>query len=171
MTYKKKLLLVVAGIAVAIQFIRPDFHNPKVDDAVALHADKAVTAILQKACYDCHSDETKYPWYSNVAPVSWFMANHINSGRKALDFSQWENIDPSVRIARLERGEHLLDIKLMPLGSYTLMHDGANLTEQQRATLAQFFAEQIKALKVSVGKPVTGDNFSGEVEEGREGRV
>lgn len=171
MTYKKKLLLTVAGIAVAIQFIRPDFHNPEVNEAVALHADKEVTAILQSACYDCHSDETKYPWYSNIAPVSWFMANHINSGRKALNFSQWETIDPSVRIARMERAEHLLHIKLMPLGSYTMMHDGADLTDAQRTKLAQFFGEQIKALKAAEGKPVNDDGFTGKVEEAQEGRV
>ena len=143
------MLMWIAGAAVAIQFIRPAFHNPEVDDAVALHADKPVAMILENACYDCHSDKTKYPWYSNVAPVSWFMANHISEGRKAMNFSHWENIDPNVRIARLERAEHLLDIDLMPVGSYTLMHKGANLTVKQKQTLAQFFDDQLKALKAS----------------------
>jgi len=142
MTYKTKMLFFVAGAVVAIQFIRPDFHNPVVDAKVALHADKPVAVVLENACYDCHSNETKYPWYSNVAPVSWFMANHIHKGRKAMDFSNWENIDPATRIARLERAKHLLEIGLMPMSSYELMHDGANLT-------VQFFNEQLKVLKAS----------------------
>ena len=146
---KKKMLFWIAGIAVAIQFIRPDFHDQKVDATVALQADGQVRPILEKACYDCHSDETKYPWYSNVAPVSWFMANHIDHGRKAMNFSNWENIDTQTRIARLERAKHLLHIGLMPLGSYQWMHKGANLTPQQKETLAQFFDEQLKALKAS----------------------
>ena len=158
MTYKKKMLFWIAGAAVAIQFIRPGFHNPEVDDAVALHADEHVAAILKNACYDCHSDTTKYPWYSNVAPVSWFMANHIHDGRKAMNFSNWENIDTDVRIARLKRAKHLVEIGLMPLGSYELMHKGANLTPQQQQTLAQFFDEQLKTLKASEDQSIAKES-------------
>jgi hypothetical protein len=146
------MLFGVAVVAVAIQFIRPDFHNPKVDEKVALHADKQVAVILKNSCYDCHSDETKYPWYSNVAPVSWFMANHIHDGRKAINFSNWENIDTDVRIARLKRAKHLVHISLMPLSGYEMMHKKANLTASQKETLAQFFDEQLRVLKASEGQ-------------------
>jgi hypothetical protein len=145
----KKLLFWVAVFAVAIQFIRPDFHNPKINDAVALHPSKPVAMIMDQACNDCHSDKTKYPWYSNVAPVSWFMANHIDDGRKAINFSNWKNIDTDTRIARLERATHLLKIGLMPLSSYQLMHKGAKLTAQQRDTLISYFDKELKLLKAS----------------------
>ena len=155
------MLFWTVGIVVAIQFIRPDFHNPEVDDTVALRADAQVAPLLKNACYDCHSDETRYPWYSNMAPVSWFMADHINSGRKAMNFSNWENINPDTRIERLKRAKHLTHIGLMPLQSYGLMHEGANLTEQQKTTLSYFFDEQLKALvtKYAPGAESPRENF------------
>ncbi len=151
---QKKMLLWVLGIAVAIQFIRPDFHNHAVDASVALRADAEVTEVLVKACYDCHSDSTSYPWYSNIAPLSWVMANHINRGRMALNFSEWEKIDPKVRLERLERAGHLLHIGRMPVGSYVLMHERADLTEAQKDILRKFFSEQMEVLKAEEVKSV-----------------
>lgn len=149
MTYRKKLLFWIAGIAVAIQFVRPEFDDSKADAAVALHANGQAAVILENACYDCHSDKTRLPWYSNIAPVSWFIANHIHDGRKAINFSRWRAIDPGTRIARLKRAKHLVEIGLMPLGSYRLMHKKANLTKQQAQTLVHFFDEQLKTLNAS----------------------
>ena len=145
----KKTFLWIFAIAVIIQFIRPDFKNPKVDETVALQADHKVMGVLKNACYDCHSNETKYPWYKNVAPVSWFMSDHINSGRKALDFSNWANIDTDTRLTRLKRAKHLIKVGLMPLGSYTWMHKEAILDEKQKETLEEFFDKEIQALQKS----------------------
>jgi len=103
----KKALFGLLAIAIVIQFIRPNFHNPKVDERIALQADEKVMVVLKKACFDCHSNETTYPWYHNVAPVSWFMADHIDEGRKALNFSTWANINADIRIKRIERAKHL----------------------------------------------------------------
>lgn len=77
------------------------------------------------------------------------MANHIDDGRKAIDFSNWKNIDTDTRIARLERATHLLKMRLMPLSSYQLMHKGANLTAQQRDTLISYFDKELQLLKAS----------------------
>ncbi|MBD3829966.1 MAG: heme-binding domain-containing protein, partial [Arcobacter sp.] len=86
------------------------------------------------ACYDCHSNETVYPWYSNIAPFSWVVSNHINEGRKALNFSTWENYSDE------EKKEHLKDIyrtvyASMPLQSYLWIHDDAILTKEQRTMI------------------------------------
>ena len=140
----KKLFYWVLGIAIVIQFIRPDFKNPKVDENATLQADPQVMSVLQGACYDCHSNETKYPWYHNVAPVSWVMADHINTGRKALNFSNWENIDPKIKLERLKRGDHLVAIDVMPIGEYKYMHKKANLNQAQKELLENFFDDQIK---------------------------
>ena len=145
----KKTFLWIFAIAVIIQFIRPDFKNPKVDETVALQADHKVMGVLKNACYDCHSNETKYPWYKNVAPVSWFMSDHINSGRKALDFSNWANIDTDTRLTRLKRAKHLIKVGLMPLDSYTWIHKDAILDENQKETLEQFFDAEIQKLQKS----------------------
>lgn len=142
----KKILYWVFGIAIAIQFIRPDFKNPKVDETVALHADTKVMGILKGACYDCHSNETKYPWYHNIAPVSWVMADHIDSGRKAIDFSNWASLDAEVKLKRLKRAKQLVNNGLMPKGGYSLMHKEANLDKEKKEILEQFFDSQIKSI-------------------------
>ncbi len=88
--------------------------------------------ILRKACYDCHSNEIKYPLYSNIAPFSWVISGHIEEGKKALNFSIWEKYTDS------EKSEHLKDIHrtvyaAMPLQSYLWLHEDANLTKEERS--------------------------------------
>ena len=86
MTKKKKILFAIAMVIILPQFIMIDKSTPEVDPSqdiiVALDAPKEVAEILKKACYDCHSYETKYPWYSNVAPVSWWIEHHIDEARE-----------------------------------------------------------------------------------------
>ena len=141
-----KLLYWVVGIAVVIQFIRPDFQNPKVDNTIALSADPKVMDVLKTSCYDCHSNETKYPWYRNVAPVSWAMADHIDDGRKALNFSSWAKIAPDIKLKRLERAKQLVAKDMMPISEYCLIHKDAVLTQTQKITLQQFFDAEISKL-------------------------
>ena len=142
----KKILFWVVGIAILIQFIRPDFTNAKVDDAVALNANQEVLSVLKTSCYDCHSHETKYPWYHNVAPLSWMMSSNIDAGRQALDFSNWENIDTEVRLERLKRAKKLVNNEMMPKSEYLMMHKNAVLDKEKKETLEQFFDSQIKEL-------------------------
>ena len=141
-----KLLYWIVGIAIVIQFIRPDFKNPKVDDTVALHADAKVASLLKTSCYDCHSNETKYPWYHNVAPISWVMADHIDDGRKALNFSDWANIAPDVKQKRLERAKQLIGHDVMPMSEYCLIHKDAILDKDGKKVLEQFCDEEINKL-------------------------
>ncbi len=145
----KKTVYWVLGFAIAIQFIRPDFHNPKVNEEVALTTDTKVMSVLKTSCYDCHSNETKYPWYHNVAPMSWVMSNNINSGRKALDFSNWVNIDEKVKLERLQRAKQLVNNELMPKSEYVLMHKNAILNNEAKKTLEDFFDAQIQKLSKS----------------------
>lgn len=145
----KKALFGLLAIAIVIQFIRPNFHNPKVDERIALQADEKAMVVLKKACFDCHSNETTYPWYHNVAPVSWFMADHIDEGRKALNFSTWANINADIRIKRIERAKQLINNGLMPLGSYTFMHEKSKLNAEDKKTLEQFFDQQLQQLQQS----------------------
>lgn len=137
------------GILVVIQFIKPNFNNPKIDEGIALNADDKVMGILKNACYDCHSDETKYPWYHNVAPVSWAIAGHINQGRKALNFSQWVNIGADIRTIKLKRAKQLIDNGLMPKESYLFMHENAHLNQDDKKILDGFFEQQLQKLKES----------------------
>lgn len=142
----KKVAYWVLGTAIVIQLFRPDFTNPKVDDTIALNSDPKVMSILKTSCYDCHSNETKYPWYHHIAPVSWIMANNINEGRKALDFSNWANIDSKVKFERLTRAKQLLNNELMPKSEYLLMHKNAVLSDDKKKVLEDFFDSQMKKL-------------------------
>lgn len=117
-----------------MQFIQTDKTNPTVDKNIEIKANAEVMKIFKTACYDCHSNETVYPWYSNIAPFSWVVSNHINEGRKALNFSTWENYSDE------EKKEHLKDIyrtvyASMPLQSYLWIHDDAILTKEQRTMI------------------------------------
>ena len=93
MTIRKKILLGLGVVLIGIQFIRIDKSNPPADPAndisQSLEITEEVSSILKTSCYDCHSNETVYPWYSNVAPVSWWIKRHINKARDELNFSVW----------------------------------------------------------------------------------
>ncbi|AXX94304.1 MULTISPECIES: heme-binding domain-containing protein [Arcobacter] len=130
----KRTLLIFLIIFIVMQFIQTDKTNPKVDKNIEIKASEEVMKIFKTACYDCHSNETVYPWYSNIAPFSWVVSNHINEGRKALNFSTWENYSDE------EKKEHLKDIyrtvyASMPLQSYLWIHDDAILTKEQRTLI------------------------------------
>lgn len=130
----KRTLLIFLIIFIVMQFIQTDKTNPKVDKNIEIKTNAEVMKIFKTACYDCHSNETVYPWYSNIAPFSWVVSNHINEGRKALNFSTWENYRDE------EKKEHLKDIyrtvyASMPLQSYLWIHDDAILTKEQRTLI------------------------------------
>lgn len=103
---KKKILLYTVLILIAIQLIRIDKQNPTINpmsDLVSVtHADTAVANILYKACYDCHSYQSTYPWYTNIAPVSWWVKDHINDGRRHLNFSIWDTYTSRKRDHKLK---------------------------------------------------------------------
>lgn len=130
----KRTLLIFLIIFIVMQFIQTDKTNPTVDKNIEIKTNAEVMKIFKTACYDCHSNETVYPWYSNIAPFSWVVSNHINEGRKALNFSTWENYSDE------EKKEHLKDIyrtvyASMPLQSYLWIHDDAILTKEQRTLI------------------------------------
>ncbi|MDD2383424.1 MAG: heme-binding domain-containing protein [Sulfurospirillaceae bacterium] len=143
----KKIVFGLLGIFVLMQFIRPDFTNRAVDEKMALHADEKVMSVLKKACYDCHSDETKYPWTQNIAPASWVIADHVKEGRIALNFSQWETIDTKLKTTRLKRAQQLVSNGLMPIPSYTMIHKEAKLNQDEKELLGNFFNTQLAKLK------------------------
>lgn len=136
---KKIYWLAPLGALLAIQFIRPNTTNPSVDPALdfrqVAHPPADVQGILEAACYDCHSDETRYPWYSQVAPVSWFVVNHIREGREKLNFSTYGALSMHDQGEALEEASENIQEGEMPLDSYVWMHPEANLSATQRTTL------------------------------------
>lgn len=140
-------LLGFFGLIVGIQFIRPARTNPPVNPSHTLEAvvpvPKHVESILQRACNDCHSDLTRWPWYSNVAPVSWFVIDHVDSGRRQVNFSAWLPRDISKSPAEYTRERFEAICKQvqshdMPLTSYLLMHRTASLSQDDIETICQW---------------------------------
>jgi hypothetical protein len=133
-------LLVVLG---AIQFIRPARNvaapGPNPNDLTALHpAPPAVKTILEKACYDCHSDTTRYPWYARVQPVAWWLDHHIADGKRHLNFSQFGKYPENRARKKLESILDEIQDRRMPLASYALIHRDAKLSPAEIKTLTDW---------------------------------
>jgi heme-binding protein len=129
------LLFLVAFIGA--QFFRPDRSNPPSTPGASLltKATPEVAAILNRACRDCHSSETRWPWYTNVSPTSWLVANHVHHGRDHFNYSQWTSIDEDDQDKLLGAMCSLTERRRMPLPSYLWMHRGAQLSPADVKTL------------------------------------
>ncbi|MCW5553814.1 MAG: heme-binding domain-containing protein [Verrucomicrobiae bacterium] len=145
---------IIGGILLAgclVQLWQPERTNPPVapgEDFFASNAPPAeVTSILRAACYDCHSYETRWPWYSKVTPLSWWVVDHVKEGRDRLNFSEWPH-DRTRKARSYYRGiQEEVEYGKMPLPSYTWMHAGARLSEQQRQALMEWAEEQVELLQ------------------------
>ena len=138
-----RLLLVAAAcLFLIVQFIRPAKTNPVADPSLAIEShvqvDPKVSAILDRSCADCHSNRTRWPWYSHVAPVSWFVIDHVNEGRKELNLSEWGAYDHRRQLNKLRQICREVSNGAMPLSSYTPMHAGSKLTPDDVKTLCDW---------------------------------
>ena|ERR1041385_667860 len=138
---------------VVLQFIHPVALSPPAASGRDLLSTNPppenITGMLRGACYDCHSDETKWPWYNRVAPVSWWLASHVNDARRRLNFSAWPHDDPQRAARKWSNVSDEISSGSMPLRSYTWMHSAARLTAEQRAEFAGWAekeAERLRAL-------------------------
>ncbi|MEN7549503.1 heme-binding domain-containing protein [Rapidithrix thailandica] len=138
------ILAIVAILAVMMQFFPIDKTNPVLDpskDITAIHpVPNDIKLLLQGSCYDCHSNQTAYPWYTSVAPVSWWIKHHINEGREHLNFSTWADYSTERKEHKLEECVEELKEGEMPLESYTWMHGNAKLSPEDRQKLVDWFS-------------------------------
>jgi Haem-binding domain len=136
---------------IAMQLANPSHQNPPVlpgHDLMATNAPPpSVALLLRNSCYDCHSFETKWPWYGQVAPVSWLLARDINAARSNLNFSDWPHDDASRARKRWRHIAEAVENGEMPLPSYTRMHPEARLDERQRDELVKWAKEQADSTK------------------------
>ncbi len=125
-------LAVVAIIIGLLQFV-PTYEktNPPVDRAKEIKAPQDVMAILKRSCYDCHSNETRWPWYANVAPMSWAVRRDVIEGRKALNFSTWYDYSDAKR-KELRKQIYRSVAIAMPLPQYLWLHHDAKLSQKDK---------------------------------------
>ncbi len=139
-TLLKKTLLAIAAILIIIQFIPVEKTNPPVTGEI--NAEPEIASILKRSCYDCHSNQTDWPWYAHIAPVSFLVAHDVAEGREHLNFSIWQNISSekqrnliSELLEETEKGD-------MPLPIYTIMHTGTRLSEDEVKALQEWAARE-----------------------------
>lgn len=139
----KKIVIGCIALLVIIQFIRIDKTNPAVvienDFIVQTNPPEHIQTILKTSCYDCHSNESTYPWYTNVAPISWWVKQHINEAREELNFSEWGTFNAKRQKHKLEEVYEEVEEGEMPLPSYLIVHSEAKLTTEQKNELVAWF--------------------------------
>ena len=143
-------VLIGLGIAfIAIQFFSVERSNPPVTGLV--DAPEEVHTTLRRSCWDCHSNETEWPWYSYVAPVSWRVAQHVRMGREHVNFTEWDSYDAEELDEAFEEIAEEIEKNGMPLGDYLLVHRNAKLTTADRERLISW-AESARERMVVPGQ-------------------
>jgi hypothetical protein len=142
MRRKKKWLLILVIAFVLIQFNQPARNKSgqvlQTDISKIYPVPSNVQAILKAACYDCHSNDTRYPWYANIQPGGWWLAKHIKNGKEELNFSEFGAYSNRRQVTRLRSIENSIKDGTMPLSSYTLLHKDARLTKDEKVMLIEW---------------------------------
>lgn len=153
--WAKRILIVLAVVLVGIQFVRPARTNPPEEFSKTIFADAAVwqdaPKTIERACMDCHSSRTRWPWYSNVAPVSWFVAGHVSEGREQMNLSNWAEYKQSRKLDLLEDACKLVKRNAMPLPIYIPLHAEAKLTDAERQEICTW-TERARGRVEAAGK-------------------
>jgi hypothetical protein len=149
----KKILIVLLAVLIVIQFIRPKKNKAEgpqpnfIGNKYAIPSD--VNVILVKACNDCHSNNTSYPWYANLQPIHWWLDKHIRDGKRHLNYDEYTNRSARYQDHKMEETIEMVEGGSMPLNSYTWTHKDAKLTAEEKKKLidwANSVREQIKTI-------------------------
>lgn len=153
----KRILIGLLIVLVAIQFIQPPKNNGHAQTATdithVVAVPDTVMALMKIACYDCHSDSTRYPWYNHITPVNWWLKNHINEGKHNINFSHYTEGSYKRKMKRLEETAEQVEKHEMPISSYLWIHKDARLNDAQRKLIIDWAknAKEI-VLKDSISK-------------------
>jgi len=141
-----KIIAIVLLVAfVGIQFI-PTTRNqsdtvPSTDFMLVNNVPETIQKKLQVSCYDCHSNNTQYPWYNKIQPVAWFLEDHIKEGKAELNFNEWDSLSSRRKASKLRSIIKQIENGEMPLDSYTLIHSEATFTEAKAEELINFITQ------------------------------
>ena len=120
---------------------------PKTDFLLVNNTQENISALLQESCYDCHSNNTEYPWYNKVQPVAWFLEDHINEGKEELNFNEWDAYSNRRKNSKLKSIISQVKDDEMPLASYTLIHKDAKLSNSEKTLIIDYMKNLKETLK------------------------
>ncbi len=133
---------IVVAVFILIQFGQPDRSNPPIDQSMTIEVQAEftppVSGLIKASCFDCHSNETRWPWYSYVAPVSWLLANDVKEGRGHLNFSEWGKYPKGKRVLKLGQIYEQVSKGDMPIQKYLYIHADAKLTAADRDSITDW---------------------------------
>ncbi len=135
----KRVFIVLLVAFVGIQFIVTNRNQSNEvlssDISLTYNVPENIQSILKTSCYDCHSNNTDYPWYNKVQPVSWFLKSHIEQGKAELNFSEFGSYSQRRQKSKLKSMASQIEDDNMPLSSYTLIHRNAKISENEKLLL------------------------------------
>ena len=150
---QRRLIYLVSVVAalILIQFIRPEKNLGELvsetDFIQVSQVPDSLASVFLNSCYDCHSDHTRYPWYGNMAPFSWYLNNHVVEGKAHLNFSSWGIMDKAQKVTALDQICEESSSGSMPLQSYLVIHRYSKLSEQDIQAICDWAeAESLKVL-------------------------
>lgn len=150
MTWKRNTGLGLLAVFVGMQFFRPaknKAEGPQSADLVTnFSAPPQVAGILHTSCYNCHSNNTRYPWYAAVQPAGWYLAHHIREGRAELNFHQFANYSARRQYSKLRAVRQSIKEGSMPLPSYTWLHPKAKLSAAEKSVLLEWLNKTIDSI-------------------------
>jgi hypothetical protein len=153
MRLAKGILLVSGVLFIALQFIRPVHNINKqvltTDISKVVTIPDTVLTLLKNACYDCHSDNTDYPWYSNIQPMGWLMTYHIKQAKSQLNFSEFGIYSQRRQLSKLDGIANSIKDDIMPLSSYKIMHKNAQLSAKEKVLLINWAQQSIDSVSVN----------------------
>ena len=142
--FKKALLIILivgAGIQLIPVPINQSDETPETDFLQTVEAPVNIQQMVKASCYDCHSNNTNYPWYNKVQPIAWFLQGHVEDGKAELNFNEWDDYSERRKKSKLRSIVSQVEEGEMPLASYTLIHGEARLSDAEKKTLIGFMTK------------------------------
>ena len=138
----KIILLILLGAFVGIQFVPTERNQsaiePKTDFMLVNNVPNKIEKKIKTSCYDCHSNNTKYPWYNKIQPAAWFLEDHIKEGKAELNFNEWDSLSNRRKASKLRSIIKQLENSKMPLDSYTFIHKDAVFSDDEKEEVIDF---------------------------------
>jgi len=146
----RKSALGILIVVIAIQFVRPDLNQSDQEQRMAvmtaLNMPDSVFSIFRTSCFDCHSNNTSYPWYSYVQPVGWLIEKDITDGKDMLNFSELRSLSPRRQVSKWNNIKNRIQDGTMPLSQYLFMHPEARLSDREKERAVAWIQETIDSL-------------------------